>query len=288
MITQNLLRQISMHEFYDAFFLKVAYSEPGGAVKFTTCGSWSKLCSLFAQPQSDLICGRSDGSQLDPEQGRRLGPEAILAEGYTIGFRHAEKFDPELKELAREFEQEFQADIDIHLYCTPANQAGFGWHYDAEDVFVLQTEGTKEWSLRKNSVNPWPLLETMPDDMRYEREIMPLYRCQLAAGDWLYIPHGYWHRTHSQERSISLSIGINSPSGLDLFDHLRQHLLQSLLWRQRLPPQGSSVDEEHLKIFQEHCVVLGKDLQKMMSSAEFAKSYQKMKAVPKSVPPLQE
>src|SRR5947209_3055839 len=137
-------------------------------------------------------------------------------------------------------DEHFLAPIDVHVYCTPAGQPGFGWHYDAEDVFVLQTAGRKEWSLRKNTVNPWPLAEALPADMRHEREIMPVLRCTLAAGDWLYIPAGYWHRTRAGEESVSLSVGVLSASALDVYDFLRRQLLSSLRWRQRLPPAGGA------------------------------------------------
>ena len=54
--------------------------------------------------------------------------------------------------------------------------------------------------------------ETLPADMKYEREQMPLLKCPLAAGDWLYIPAGYWHMGHSEEASLTLSIGVMSPT----------------------------------------------------------------------------
>ncbi len=75
---------------------------------------------------------------------------------------------------------------------------GFSWHYDAEDVFIIQTAGEKEYSLRKNTVNPWPLEETLPADMQYERELMPLMRVLLRGGDLLYIPCGYWHKAEAK------------------------------------------------------------------------------------------
>jgi ribosomal protein L16 Arg81 hydroxylase len=105
-------------------------------------------------------------------------------------------------------------------------------------VFIVQTAGNKEYSLRKNTVNPWPLEETLPANMAYEREIMPLARCELSAGDWLYIPAGYWHKGASREASISLAIGVMAPAALDVFDFLRGKLLHSLRWRQRLPLCG--------------------------------------------------
>jgi 50S ribosomal protein L16 3-hydroxylase len=130
-------------------------------------------------------------------------------------------------------------------------------------VFVLQTCGSKEWEPRKNTVNPWPLVETLPADMRHEREIMPVLRCLLAAGDWLYIPHGYWHRTRAAEESISLSVGLRSAAALDVFDFLRGELLSSLKWRQRLPPAGAASPlgpEELSRRYRELFADLGADL----------------------------
>jgi ribosomal protein L16 Arg81 hydroxylase len=170
----------------------------------------------------------------------------LHASGGTLVIRNSERHHPALAQLAAGFRQDFHAPVDIHIYCTPAGESGFGWHYDAEDVFILQTDGTKEYSLRKNTVHPWPLVETIPHDMRYEREIMPVMVCTLAAGDWLYIPAGYWHRARAADptqSSISLAIGIMAPSAISLFDFLRQRLVQSLLWRQRLPPSGSAVTQ---------------------------------------------
>ena len=74
--------------------------------------------------------------------------------------------------------------------------------------------------------------------MRYEREIMPLVRCELAAGDWLYIPSGYWHMGQSRELALSLAIGVMPRTGIDVLDFVRPRVAGSLLWRQRLPVAG--------------------------------------------------
>jgi 50S ribosomal protein L16 3-hydroxylase len=152
--------------------------------------------------------------------------------------RHAELLSPDIDSLARVFRGAFHAPVDVQAYATPAGSFGFSWHYDAEDVFIFQCAGEKEYWLRKNTVNPWPLEETLPADMRYEREIMPLMRVMLRAGDLLYIPCGYWHRAQATdfgETSISLAVGVMSLSAMDVFALLRSELLQSIIWRQRLP-----------------------------------------------------
>jgi ribosomal protein L16 Arg81 hydroxylase len=72
---------------------------------------------------------------------------------------------------------------------------------------------------------------------------MPLMRAVLSAGDWLYIPCGYWHKADaavSEEPAISLAIGVMSPAAIEVYDFLRNRLLDSLLWRQRLPVRGEA------------------------------------------------
>src|SRR5262249_22517361 len=98
--------------------------------------------------------------------------------------------------------------VAIQLYATPRGYYSFTWHYDAEEVFILQTAGSKQYYLRENTVNPHPKLEAMPKDMHYEKETTPTIGALLIAGDWLYIPGGWWHVAKAPEDSLSVSIGI--------------------------------------------------------------------------------
>ncbi|MBX3442187.1 MAG: hypothetical protein KF774_07250 [Planctomyces sp.] len=237
---EQLLGSVPVDRFLRDHYLRLPFALADGCRGLTTLGDRTALARLLAQPEVDGIAGRG-GQRWEAERSPRPDEvDALLAEGYTIGVRRAHRNDPALAELAAAFQQDFAADVDVHLYCTPANAPGFGWHYDAEEVFILQTQGSKEWRLRKNTVNPWPLMETLPADMRYERELMPVMTCRLQAGDWLYIPAGYWHCTQAGEESLSLSVGLRTAVALDVFDALRRELLESMLWRQRLPCLGAA------------------------------------------------
>ena len=276
MIIEELLGTVPKALFMEQYYLKLPFSRPGGCRHLLPLGSWTFVEHLLRQPGVDALAGRegqlwNGPSPPTPEQARGL-----LEDGYTLGIRHAERHAPELANLAAGFAREFAAPINIHVYCTPAGQPGFGWHYDAEDVFILQTAGSKGWSLRKNTVNPWPLVETIPQDMRYQRELMPLVRSDLAAGDWLYIPGGYWHRTEAGEDSISLSIGVMSPTAMDVFDFVRRRLLSSLRWRQRLPAIGDAqtLDEAELIAgYRELFGELGQDLARQLSQPEMVAQF---------------
>ena len=276
MVLAKLLGSVSQAAFMQEHFLRLPFALVAGCSHLAACGDWPVVEHVLSSPEADVIVGSAE-QQFEGKTPTSLEEARhLLSQGLTVGIRHAEKHDVSLAELARAFATDFLAPIDIHLYCTPAGKPGFGWHYDAEDVFVLQTRGKKEWWLRKNTVNPWPLVETLPRDMKYEREIMPAMRCLLAAGDWLYIPAGYWHRTECQEESISLSVGIQSPTAMNVFDFLRPQLLDSLRWRQRLPPAGEASPLAHDELLAECQALfesLGADLSKLLADKRTAEAF---------------
>lgn len=238
MALEQLLGERSAAEFLEEHLFRLPYAQAGGARSLAQFGDWETASRILAEPAADALIVRQGRRWEGPRPTTPEGWRELHDAGYTLLVRHAERHHPELAALAAGFLRDFAAPVDIHLYCTPADQFGFDWHYDAEDVFIVQSAGRKEYSLRKNTVNPWPLEETLPANMAYEREIMPLSRCDLSAGDWLYIPAGYWHKGASREASISLAIGVMFPAAIDVFDFLRGKLLHSLRWRQRLPLCG--------------------------------------------------
>jgi hypothetical protein len=178
------------------------YSASGLALPLVPLGTFAALLNVLAQESADVLVCRRNERWSGPLPRCERDARELLEQGYTLLVRHAERHDARLAELAAAFARDFASTVNIHIYCTPAGQYGFGWHYDAEEVFLVQTTGRKEYSLRKNTVNPWPLEETLPADMRFEREIMPVMRCELTAGDWLYIPAGYWHMGRSHETAL--------------------------------------------------------------------------------------
>jgi 50S ribosomal protein L16 3-hydroxylase len=265
---QTLLGDLPLARFVAEYYHRLPYSAAGLARSLSGIGTWDTLSAILGQAAADVLVCRRNEQHSGPQPKTSQEAQRLVEEGYTLLVRHAEKHDERLAELAASFERDFAAPVNIHMYCTPGGQFGFGWHYDAEEVFIVQTTGRKEYSLRKNTVNPWPIEETMPADMRYEREIMPLTRCELAAGDWLYIPSGYWHRGESRETAISLAIGVQPRTAVDVVDFLRRQLVEEIFWRQRLPMAGTAsphsdeeLRDEYAKIFDE----LGRDLVKRLS-----------------------
>ncbi len=271
MSIRTLLNAESQQLFVEQYYGRLPYSLAGAAKSLCGLGTWSRLGQILASDGVDvMVVRRGQRSTAEPRSASEA--QALADDGYTVLVRHAERHDADLDQLARGFAADFAAPVNIHLYATPADQFGFGWHYDAEEVFIVQTHGSKEYSLRKNTVHPWPLVETLPQDMGYQNELMPLIRCRLQAGDWLYIPCGYWHRAAADEMAISLAIGVLAPAAITLLDFLRPRLLQDLVWRQRLPVTGkaSAMDRDALKSHLQQLVAhLGRDLQRVLDEPQW-------------------
>ncbi len=229
---QRLLSGMTVRHFIERYFHQIPYARAEGCHDLLSVTPTALCDRILVTPGIDQLVIR-DGRPLPvPPEGDW---HDWLRMGCTVRVRHAERADPAVQALADDFAQIFGAPIDVHLYATASEATSLHWHYDVEDVFVLQLAGSKTWLLRKNTVNPWPLLEQMPEDLRFEREQMPVTSYLLEAGGWLYVPNGYWHATKAGAESISLSVGVSSPTALRVFDCLRTRLLDDLRWRQRIP-----------------------------------------------------
>jgi 50S ribosomal protein L16 3-hydroxylase len=276
-VIEQILGDLAPGRFLDEYYTRVPCTRAGAAAGFTTFQGWPAVQAILAGTAVDGFLAREgvmwEGGRLPPFPELR----AQFDQGHTLVIRSAERHDAEIARLAEGFQRDFAAEVNVHVYCTPPQRSGFGWHYDPEDVFILQTHGSKEYQLRKNTVNPWPLLAQMPKDLRYERERMPVWSCRLRPGDWLYIPTGWWHSARGIEGdSITLAIGLMTPSAIELLDFLKRELLSSLVWRQRLPVLGAAnpaSPEDLARAHRSMFADLGRDLSRLLGDEALARRF---------------
>lgn len=172
--------------------------------------SWDALERMLAS-DVDLLVVR-DGRILNEPTPRTLADVEVLRRG-GAGFviRRAEVHDVAIAELCEELRERLNAAVTVQVFATARATYGFGWHYDAEDVFILQCQGHKEYRLRKNTVDPLASAP-LPRNLHFERERTPVQRCMLAPEQLLHVPRGMWHMAWCLEDALSLSIGITQPS----------------------------------------------------------------------------
>jgi ribosomal protein L16 Arg81 hydroxylase len=131
-----------------------------------------------------------------------------MVEGIGLVIHRAEEHDAALAELAASLTQSIPGEVHVQLFVTPGGTHGFGWHYDDEDVFIVQTDGTKDYFFRDNTVERYRPPGAAPDFSRFGHEASPIGTARLIAGDWLYIPSRWWHVAKCIDDSLSISLGV--------------------------------------------------------------------------------
>lgn len=230
--------------------------------------------ALLPNPEINLLLVRSGAPYPGARPQDRVAAAARLAEGYTLAFRDPHRHAEGIRDLARGMSADLHAWANVHIYWTPPGQQGFSWHYDPEEVFIVQIDGTKEYLGKPNASHPNPTEEAMfPVERGAKVEHTAEQRWELAPGDVLYLPGGYWHCARAVTESVSLSFGMMPPVTTDLLEYLRRSLLRSPEWRTRLAPLGRASplgDLEQMELMRRHLSELGEVLRAELANPEFA------------------
>lgn len=275
-ILSKLLGEDPKETFLPKHFSRLPFSRAHGADEFKNYLSWKTVEDVIRAGHSVLRIVKDGKMVKDYVEGMTFEEaKAFHEKGNTLLLRFAEKSSPELKSLCNDFKKSFYTDVDIQLYCTPEGHNAFGWHYDVEEVFILQTKGSKSYSIRPNTIHPNPLVKSIPKDLGYEQEKTPMeIKVTLEEGDFLYIPSGWWHVAKTQKESMHISIGLMPSSAVDMADYLPRYLARNAFWRTRMPVHLEfSSKEEEISFYQEAMAKLGKDLSMHISSKEFIEEF---------------
>ncbi len=176
--------------------------------------------------------GKPARALLDP---RRV--LAAFADGYTLNIKDASAFHPPLAQRCNRIQAELGFYAQANAYFTPPRSQGFALHYDVHDTLIVQIEGTKEWQVY-DPVVPLPLeLQPFSASM-HEGKLGPPHAYQLAAGDSLYIPHGFPHfALAGEQRSLHLTFALSPIRASDLLASLVDlAALGDVDLRRALPP----------------------------------------------------
>ena len=245
-VLEELLGPVPVHEFLHRYFARVPFAMPDRASGLTDVLRKEELAALVEDAQCTLRIVKN--ARMVRDAVRLSWPEACdyYQRGHTLLLRYAQRSSLKLHGLAQAFARFFHSPVDIQVYVTPDQAQAFGWHYDLEEVFIIQMQGCKEYTLRQNTLNPLPVWDNMPRDMHFERETSRTrLTCRLEAGDWLYIPSGWWHIAKTQSESLHLSVGVMPITRLKLFEFLTKRLSHTHFWCERLallspPGEGRS------------------------------------------------
>lgn len=167
--------------------------------------------------------------------------QAVLFEGATLVIDGVDQLHGELGVLASEIEKKLRAHVFINLYASWGVEGGFNLHWDDHEVVVLHLAGKKAWEVFPPT-RRWPLWLDVADASRPSDDD-PHEAFDLAAGDVLYVPHGWWHRAKPTDSpSLHLTIGIPRPTGVEFLSWLTDQMRDVESFREPLPLDGDAVE----------------------------------------------
>ncbi|HEY6560121.1 MAG TPA: cupin domain-containing protein [Polyangiaceae bacterium] len=173
--------------------------------------------------------GRTITDALDAPRARSL-----FAAGATLVFQGVHRYHERIRALSARLEAQIGHPIQANAYVSPREARGLPAHHDTHDVFAIQTYGHKTWNLYAPVVE-LPV-EQLDVPVRYDDAVEPVRRCRLSAGSCLYLPRGVPHSAITEsDASIHVTLGVRSPTWLDVFQRIVKEASQERAFREPLP-----------------------------------------------------
>jgi hypothetical protein len=182
----------------------------------------------------------------------RVDPAAIsslMDEGGNLIFGRLDEYVPRLWRLCHQIAERTGELITAEAIVTSGEGSALPQRYNREDICVLQVAGNKRWQLCGLPViNPVKstLDQPAPQDAVFFDEV-------LRAGDFHFVPAGYWHRCENGPgRSLHVSVLFEPPYGRDVVASLACQLATDETFKQPLTryadPSALAAHEVALKI----------------------------------------
>lgn len=145
----------------------------------------------------------------------RLG--RLLREGVTLVADAVNVVDPTLEVTCRALRWWLHELVRVNAYLTTGAAAGFPLHWDDHDVILVKVAGAKTWQVR-GAGRPAPMFRDAAPNSEPPEQV--IWAGELAAGEVLHIPRGYWHQATRADRdpqghSLHLTFGFTRRTGVD-------------------------------------------------------------------------
>lgn len=165
--------------------------------------------------------------------------KSLAKNGNTIRITGVDQFDSNLRSLRQQLINIFRFNVTINAYYSSSPADGMNPHYDIRHIFIMQLEGSKQWSMG-TKINQTPREEFRPfwNNGNYKALDQTLDIFNLNAGEILYIPPGLWHQTKTLEPnySLHLALGVTTPDWYDVLKVYITHLMKKYpIFREHVP-----------------------------------------------------
>ncbi len=159
----------------------------------------------------------------------------LAANGNTVRVRAIDQFNDNIDLLRKKMMGIFRFNVTANAYYSSYPAEGITPHYDIRHTFIVQLDGSKEWSIG-NKINQTPRHDFRPfNSVKYYDKKETFI---LNAGEILYVPPGLWHQTRTidQNYSLHLALGVTTADWYDMFRVYLTHLMKKYpIFREHIP-----------------------------------------------------
>ena len=189
-----------------------------------------------------LCCDTEAPSRIVIEHGEtpwqmKVGPfeekdfTSLPATHWSLLINDIENYLPELRAFIEPFRFLPDWRIDDLMISYATDQGSVGPHLDEYDVFRIQLQGQRQWSITEKPDFDDSLLTGT--DLKILQNFQPDQQWDLLPGDMLYLPPGVPHHGVALGECMTLSVGFRAPSSAELVQSWLDDIADSEAFRGR-------------------------------------------------------
>ncbi|MGW4521058.1 cupin domain-containing protein [Amycolatopsis sp. NPDC004378] len=254
----SLISPQPVHEFLGDIYGQAWCHYPGSPDRFQHLAGWETLNRFLATQwfEDPRIRVTRAGTLVPPDRyteqiGRTAGQPyrrlvinrlyTELRGGATLVVDRIDQAHEPLRELAALLQKELRVRVFSNLFASWEAVPGFGTHWDDHDVFIIQLAGVKRWKIFGETRRS-PLPYDVARNPRPEND--PLAEIDVAPGDVLYVPSGWWHSVSTLKGpSLHVSVGVTPDVGIDLLNWLVNRAKEHEVFRRRIPRHADDAEQ---------------------------------------------
>jgi ribosomal protein L16 Arg81 hydroxylase len=235
----DLLQPIKLETFLGQYWEQKPLHVLGqGRKDYAKILSIQDLDAIFSPSMTTLSLAKN--GSLVPQNPSQKDVFEAFCQGKTLFIKQAQNHWKSIGMLCRDVEAILHHPVGATIVLSPQDSQGLSLHFDDVDVFVLQIEGEKHWQIYQ----PLQHLPQIPLDKGgylSEDAVLspPVQEVHLHSGDLLYIPRGFPHQAHSNEKiSLHVSIYVNVVRWKDLITQVVEVMSEECVELHKSLPVG--------------------------------------------------
>lgn len=193
---------------------------------------------------------------------------ALPRQDWSLLVQAVDQYVPEVSELLNcfRFVPDWRLD-DIMVSFSPEG-GSVGPHYDQYDVFLIQGQGKRKWSIGQKCSADTSLLEDQ--QLAILSEFDEIDSWVLEAGDMLYVPPqiAHWGTSVGNDGGMTFSVGFRAPSYERIVSGISDEVLQHFTEHDRYEDADLKLQENPAEIPREAVRKLGKIFEQISKNEE--------------------